>query len=69
VVVFAENADVVSSYATRDEALQRLADLVHANPAVQDEVGLRVYAHGRAVGHWTPASELLADRIAQPHLV
>jgi hypothetical protein len=69
VLVSAENSDVIATYASRDEALQALAKFVEANPRVQDELGLRIYEHGRPVGAWESASQLLGEHVAQRHLV
>lgn len=68
-VVYADDASVVATYASEEEATRKLSEFVAANPTLQDEVGLRPYEDGRPAGPWTSASEVLGDKIAQPHLV
>jgi hypothetical protein len=66
VVVYAENSDVVATYSSFGEALRDLAEFVGNDPGLQDDIGLRIYEHGRPVGRWIPASLLVGA--AQAHL-
>ena len=68
-VVYAENGDVVATYDSRADAERDLAAFVGRDPGLQHEIGLRPYEGGRPVGAFAPASEVLADRLPQQHLV
>jgi hypothetical protein len=68
-VIYAENAEVVATYDSEQEASSKLAAFVADHPKLQDEIGLRQYDNGRPVGDWMPASEVLHGDVAQPHLV
>jgi hypothetical protein len=68
-MVYAENGDIVGTYASEDEAVHKLAAFVNEHPDLQDEIGLRPYKQGRPAGDFRPASEVLADTIRQQHLV
>lgn len=62
-LVYAENSDVVGTYDSQEEAERKLADFVEsvADPSLPDEIGIRAYDHGRPVGDWQSASEILGD--------
>jgi hypothetical protein len=68
-VVFIENADIVATYDSRAAAEGTLAKYIGAHPHMVDDVGLRPYEDGRPAGEWEPASDVLADQIAQQQLV
>ena len=68
-VIYAENAEIVATYDSEQEASKKLAEFVAAHPSLQDEIGLREYEDGRPVGDWVSAAQLLDGHIAQPHLV
>jgi hypothetical protein len=68
-VIYAENADIVATYESRDEAESELEGFVRDNPSLQDDIGLRRYENGRPAGEFEPASVVLADRLPQRHLV
>lgn len=67
-IVYAENADIIGVYRSRDDAVRRLAAFLQQHPDVQDEVGLRPYKDGHPAGAFEAATEVLADALAQPHL-
>jgi hypothetical protein len=61
----------VATYSTLAEALNDLEKFVEGHrtrPELQDEIGIRLYENGRAVGQWESASQVLGGRIAQGHL-
>jgi hypothetical protein len=68
-MLYAEDSSVVGTYETRDDALRALVSFVHQHPKLQDDIGLRPYENGRPAGDFQPASELVGDVIAQPHLL
>jgi hypothetical protein len=67
-MVYAENGDIVGTYASREDAVRRLETFVELHPEVQDEIGLRPYEAGRPVGAYEPATDVLGDRVTHPHL-
>lgn len=67
-VIYAENADVVGTYDSLEDAMSALEGFVAAEPSLQDEIGVRPYEDGHPVGDWQPASDVLVGRIVQPHL-
>jgi len=67
-VIYAEDAQIVGTYESVEEATERLAQVVASKPTLQDEIGIRAYEHGRPAGDWHPASEILAGEITQPQL-
>jgi hypothetical protein len=67
-MLYAENADIVGIYDSRDAALADLLAAVTAEPELRDELGLRALEDGRPVGEFQSASELLGDRLAQQQL-
>lgn len=68
-VIYADNADIHGTYATRDEAIQALRGIVGQKPDLADDVGIRPYAEGRPAGAFEAASAVLRDSIAQQQLV
>jgi len=68
-MVYAENGDVIGTYASRSDAVRKLAAFVSEHPSVQDEIGLRPYEDGRPAGPYEPAVELLRDQVSRRHLV
>jgi hypothetical protein len=66
-VIYAENADVVATYGSSEEARSKLAEFVAAHPTLEDEIGIRPYEDGRPADQWRPASELLTQRAAEAH--
>lgn len=67
-MLYAENADIVGTYDSRDAALADLATFANQHPELQDEIGLRPYQDGRPVGEFESAMELLGGQLAQQHL-
>ena len=69
-MLYAEDASVVGTYASRDLAMRALLAFVRDHPEVQDEIGLRPYHDGRPAGDFRSASELVGeDALTRPHLL
>ena len=68
-MLYAEDSSVVATYQSREDALQALVTFVTDHPDLQDEIGLRPYENGRPAGEFQPASALIGDVLAQPHLL
>jgi hypothetical protein len=68
VMVYAENADVVEMYASREEAVERLAAFIEIHPEIQDDIGLRPYERGLPAGPYEPAVDVLGSRVTHQHL-
>jgi hypothetical protein len=68
-MVYAENGDIIGTYASRGDAVQKLAAFVSEHPSIQDEVGLRPYENGRPAGPYEPAIEALGENVSRRHLV
>jgi hypothetical protein len=68
-MVYAENGDIVGTYASREAAMRDLVAFVRMHPQLQDEIGLRPYENGRPAGEFQSASVLVGEEaLAQPHL-
>jgi hypothetical protein len=67
-MVYAENGDVVGTYASREDAVERLAAFIELHPEIQDDIGLRAYEQGLPTGPYEPAVHVLGDRVIHPHL-
>jgi hypothetical protein len=68
-MLYAENADIVGTYESLESAAHDLAEFVNAHPELEHEIGLRAYVDGAPVGDFMPARDVIADRIAQQHLI
>jgi hypothetical protein len=69
-MLYADDASVVATYTSRDEALAALRAFVDKHPEVQDEIGLRAYEDGKPAGDFQHASKLVGEEaLAQPHLL
>ena len=68
-MLYAENADIVGTYDSFEAAAQDLAEFVNSHPHLQDEIGLRRYADGKPSGDFMPATEVVAGKLAQQHLI
>jgi hypothetical protein len=68
-MLYAENADIIGTYKSMDEAMAELAQFVSDHPDLQDDVGLRPYAGGRPVAEFRSATDLLGNRLAQQQFV
>lgn len=68
VMLYAENGDVIGTYATRQDAVRKLASFIEQHPEVQDDVGLRPYEDGRPSGEYQPATEVLGEQVTHQHL-
>jgi hypothetical protein len=69
-MLYAENGDIIGTYASRERAMRDLVAFVHKHPELQDEIGLRPYNRGRPAGEFESASTLVGeDALAQPHLL
>jgi hypothetical protein len=64
-MLYAENADIVGIYESRDAALADLLGAVTEEPELRDELGLCVLENGRPVSEFQSAGELLRDRLPQ----
>lgn len=64
-VIYADNADIHGTYATRADAVRVLREIVGHKPELADEVGLRPYSDGRPAGPFEAASDVLRDTIGQ----
>ena len=49
-MLYTDDASIVGTYKSRDEALRDLTAFVNEHPHLQDEIGLRQYENGRPVG-------------------
>jgi hypothetical protein len=67
-MVYAENGDVVGTYASREDAVERLAAFIDLHPEVQDDIGLRPYEQGLPAGPYESAVDVLGDRVSHQHL-
>lgn len=65
-LIYAENADIVATYSSREEARRELAAFVSEHPELRSEIGLRAYKNGRPAGKFLPASTVLAEATATP---
>ena len=68
VMMYAENADIVGTYDSRDAALADLADVLRQEPDLVDEIGLRPFEDGHPAGVFQTAGELLASQLPQQRL-
>lgn len=68
-MLYAENGDIVGTYASRDAAMSDLVAFVRKHPELQDDIGLRPYENGSPAGEFQSASVLVGEEaLAQPHL-
>jgi hypothetical protein len=67
-MLYADTADIVGTYESREAALADLATMVAERPDLRDDLGLRPLADGRPAGEFQSASELLGEQIAQQQL-
>jgi hypothetical protein len=67
-MLYAENADIIGTYDSRDAALADLASMVNDQPDLRDELGLRPYENGWPAGEFQSAGALLGDVLAQQQL-
>jgi hypothetical protein len=68
VMLCAEHGDVIGTYATREDAICKLATFIEQHPEVQDDVGLRPYEDGRPSGEYQAATEVLGEQVTYQHL-
>jgi hypothetical protein len=55
-------------YASREEAIERLAEFIEIHPEIQDDIGLRPDERGLPAGPYEAAVDVLGSRVAHQHL-
>jgi predicted Zn-dependent protease len=61
-VIYAENADLIADYASRDEAEHALADICRDDPGARNRIGLMPFDDdGMPAGDFEPAEKLLRE--------
>lgn len=67
-MLYADTADIVGTYDSREAALADLATMVAERPDLRDDLGLRALENGGPVGDFESASDLLGDQLPQQQL-
>lgn len=60
-LIYPENADIVGTYPSWEEALSELAQFVAKHPEIQAEIGLRPFEDGRPAGDFITADDALRE--------
>lgn len=60
-LLYPENADIVGTYPSWEEARSELAQLVGEHPEIRAEIGVRAYEDGLPAGRFIPADEALRE--------
>jgi hypothetical protein len=64
-MLYLENADIIGTYESWDEARDELVAFVHEHPAIARDVGLRAFEDGLPSGEFVLASQLLQSDTEQ----
>ena len=67
-MLYADTADIVGTYESREAALADLATMVAERPDLRDDLGLRALENGHPAGDFESASDLLGDQLSQQQL-
>jgi hypothetical protein len=67
-MLYADTADIVGTYESREAALADLATMVAERPDLRDDLGLRALENRSPVGDFESASDLLGDQLPQQQL-
>jgi hypothetical protein len=61
-ILYPENADIVATFSTREEAVERLNAFVELHPEISDEIAvLCIDEHGHGVGKYIYAEQHAAQ--------
>ena len=63
-LIYPENADIVGTYPSREEARTELAQFVGEHPELRAEIGLRAYEDGLPSGDFIPAERALREPVS-----